>query len=121
MNVRKIAAQLLAAAALVAGMTAAAAAPAAAAGGSSSWPILDQNGRQVSTLIYNADDQIAMARYPPAGVRVTIEERFTTGQSAVRAVPERGCTVAMPYAGTGDVVAVRASVDDFANPWHEVG
>jgi hypothetical protein len=95
--------------------------PCAKAADPGPWAIVDGAGKQRGTLTYNPSGQMAMACYGGPDGDVVIEEKFTTGGSIKRVVPQFGCAVAIPYAGTGDVVAVRASVGDFANPWHEVG
>jgi hypothetical protein len=95
--------------------------PCAKAADTGPWPIVDAAGTQRATLSYNPAGQYATACYGGPAGDVVIEEKFTTGQSIRRIVPQFGCAVAAPYAGTGDVVAVRGLVGDFANPWHEVG
>jgi hypothetical protein len=85
-----------------------------------SWPILDAAGNQRSTMSYNSEGQTLMACYGGPAGDIIIEARTGSGQVLQRAVPEFGCAVAIPYAGTGRFLSVRAVVGDFANEWHDV-
>jgi hypothetical protein len=87
---------------------------------SGSWPVYDAAGVERISLSYNSSTGYAMACYPPSGVQVVIEARFASGETAKRAIPERGCNVIGPIGNSGSITAVRGWVDDFANEWHEV-
>jgi hypothetical protein len=120
MNVRRISVRAVAAALVAGGVAAGTAIPADAAA-SGSWPILDRDGVQRNAVSYNGDNQIAMACYHNAGdTDVAIEELFASGETAKRWIPLGGCAVAVPWAGTGPVVAVRGWVGDYANSWNYV-
>jgi len=84
------------------------------------WPIVDESGRQRSTLSFNPETGYAMACYSGEPENVVIEVEYESGQTARRLVPQFGCNVAGPYGGTGPVVKVRGLVGEFANPWHRV-
>jgi hypothetical protein len=87
---------------------------------SGSWPVYDKNGVERISLSYDSSTGYAMACYPPSGVQVVIEARYASGETAKRAIPERGCNVIGPIGSSGNITAVRGWVDDFANEWHEV-
>jgi hypothetical protein len=87
-----------------------------------SWPIVDENGVQRSTVSVNWTTGYATACYGDEAGTIRIELRFESGYIQRRVVPQFGCTVASPNGAPSDAgraVAVRGLVGDFANPWHE--